>query len=93
MRISNYQEKDKEQVKSLISSVLKEIFHTSASGLEDLDDIKENFKIFLVAKEKNEVIGTVGVKEYKGSARISRMYLRKDYRGKGLGKKLMVDNS
>ena len=69
MIIRNYKTKDKEQVKSLIKEVLKEIFG-SAENLEDLDNINKNFQLFLVAEDNGEIIGTLGIKN-EGDARIS----------------------
>ena len=87
MIIRNYKNKDKEQVKSLIKGVLKEIFGT-AENLEDLDNINKNFQLFLVAEDNGEIIGTLGIKN-EGDARISRMYVKKEDRRRGVGRALM----
>src|SRR3989338_4749488 len=87
MIIRNYKTKDKEQVKSLIKEVLKEIFG-SAENLEDLDNINKNFQLFLVAEDNGEIIGTLGIKN-EGDARISRMYVKKEDRRRGVGRALM----
>jgi len=51
--------------------------------------IDENFELFLVAKENDKIIGTIGVKKENDCARISRMYVNKIERGKGIGESLI----
>ena len=87
MKIREYKDEDKEKVKKLVKEVLMEIFN-SASNLKDLNNIKEEYEKFFVAEENGEIIGTLGIKN-EGDARISRMYVKKEKRGKGIGKKLM----
>jgi putative acetyltransferase len=87
MLIRKYKTKDKEQVKKLVKNVLKEIFG-SAKNLSDLDNINKNYQLFLIAEDKGKIIGTLGIKN-EGDARISRMYVKKENRGKGIGKALM----
>jgi GNAT superfamily N-acetyltransferase len=89
MKICSYNPEDKDEIKKFVSKNLEEIFHSPAKGLEDLDNIDKNFELFLIAKEKKEIIGTIGVKKEYNCARISRMYTRKAKRGKGIGKALM----
>ncbi len=89
MKIYYYNKKDKEEVKKFVSENLEEIFHSPASGLDDLNDIDDNFELFLIARENNKIIGTIGVKNEQGCARISRMYVSAGERGKGLGTILM----
>ncbi len=87
MRIRKASEKDKPEIIKLVKEVLKEIFG-KAENLQDLENIRKNFELFLVAEEKGKIIGTLGIKN-EGDARISRMYVKKNKRGKGVGKKLM----
>ena len=87
MKIRNYKEEDREKVKKLVKEVLIEIFN-SVSNLEDLNNIKKEYEKFFVVEENGEIIGTLGIKN-EGDARISRMYVKKEKRGKGIGKKLM----
>jgi putative acetyltransferase len=87
MKITKAKVKDTEEIKDFIKINLEEIFNSKAVGLEDLDNIKKNFDIFLIARENEKIIGTIGVKN-EGDARISRMYINKEFRGKGIGKKL-----
>lgn len=59
-----------------------------------LQNVKEKKEVFLVAKEKNKVIGSSEVKLRKGREKhIGELgiSIRKNYRGKGLGTKLMTE--
>ena len=92
MKIRKYQEKDKGSVKKLIRKVLKEICGLNPKQLDgrlkDLENIKNNFDVFFVAEDKEKIIGTVGlVKEEKDFA-LTRLYVGKSYRRKGVAKKL-----
>lgn len=87
MKIREYKEEDKEKVKKLVKEVLMEIFN-SASNLKDLDSIKKEYEKFFVAEKNGKIIGTLGIKN-EGDARINRMYVKKEERGKGIGKKLI----
>jgi len=87
MKIRFYKEEDREKVKELVKEVLIEIFN-SANNIEDLDNIKKEYEKFLVVEENGKIIGTLGIKN-EGDARISRMYVKKEKRGKGIGKKLI----
>lgn len=88
--IRRYKSGDKEQIKNLVHSVLKEIFHSTPRNLEDLEDIKNNFEIFLVAQDKEgNIIGAAGIKQEKNVARVSRMYVKKEFRREEIGRLLM----
>lgn len=77
------------EIKLFISNILLEIFKMPARGLEDLEDIKNNFLVFYAAYIDGKLIGTCGLKIEDGKGRVSRMYVEKEMRGKGLGKKLL----
>ena len=85
MKIRKATKEDKVKIKRLISMILRDIFNSKPEGLEDLDDIEKNFDLFLVIEENGKIIGTAGIKD----AKISRMYVKKSERGRGIGKKLM----
>ena len=89
MKIKEYKTADCKKVKTFISKILEDIFNSPAKALEDLDNIKKNFDKFWIAEEEGRIIGTIGIKNEQGKARISRMYIEKAQRGKGLGKKMM----
>ncbi|MEM4605478.1 MAG: GNAT family N-acetyltransferase [Candidatus Pacearchaeota archaeon] len=42
----------------------------------------------MVLEEKGEIIGTLGIKN-EGDTRFSRIYIKKERRGEGLGKRLI----
>lgn len=93
MKIRNYHKKDKKQVKSLIEKVLFEIFNVKPNSfweLRDLDNIKKNYILFLVAEDKDKIIGTIALMkgENKNQVILKRMYLDKKHRGTGLSQKL-----
>jgi len=91
MIIIEYNKTDKAEVKIFISKTIEGIFGTEARGLEDLENIKENFEKFWIAKENNKIIGTIGLKneEKERKHRVTRMYVKESLRGKGIGKELM----
>jgi|GEM_PF-4068857 len=86
IQIRPYEQKDMAAIRSLVSSVLIELFG-SAHGLEDLDAISQQFAAFFVAVNGTELIGTLGIKD-ESDARISRMYVAKHYRNQGIGRLL-----
>jgi N-acetylglutamate synthase-like GNAT family acetyltransferase len=88
MRITKAKAKDTQEIKDFVKMNLEEVFNSKAVGLEDLDNIKKNFDIFLIARDDEKIIGTIGVKN-EGDARISRMYIHKEFRGKSIGKSLI----
>ena len=89
MIICEYKPSDKLTIKRFIASNLQDIFNSKAKNLDDVDDIPKNFELFLIAKENKTIIGTAGLKDENGTARISRMYVQKELRGKGIGKELL----
>ena len=90
MKIRKYNESDSKNIKRLVYKVLFEIFKSKPSGLNDLGNIKKNYDVFYVLEDKGKIIGCAGIQEYKENiARLKRLYLDKNYRGKGYGLKLL----
>jgi GNAT superfamily N-acetyltransferase len=89
MKILHYKKGDNEKIKQFVSKNIEEIFHSPASGLDDLNSINNNFELFLVARDNKKIVGTIGVKKEDNCARISRMYVDKSHKGKGIGKILI----
>lgn len=85
MKIRKFRKGDEKKIKKLISDVLTEIFKAKPKGLEDLDNINKNYRIFWVAEDKGKIIATAGINK-EGVAK--RLYINKRYRKKGLGQKL-----
>lgn len=97
MIIQKYDDSRKEEVRSLIFDVLLEHgFEYDRLKDADLNDIKayyfESGGTFFVGIEDDRVIGTAGVRRFEGSnqCEIRRIYLDKEFRGKGNGKKLFL---
>ena len=93
IKIVGYRKEDKDGVIDLVSKTLFEIFGSKPKNIEDLDKIEEEYfqknGIFYVAKENGKIVGTIAVKEESGRARLKRIYVDKDYRGKEVGQKLL----
>jgi N-acetylglutamate synthase-like GNAT family acetyltransferase len=85
MRIRKFRKGDEKKIKKLIGGILLEIFKKEPKGLEDLDNIKKNYKIFWVVEDKGKIIATAGINRDNIA---KRLYIYKKYRKKGLGKKL-----
>lgn len=88
MRIKKAANKDRVKIKRFVERILLKIFNSPAKNLEDLNDIEKNFEIFWVVEKDGKIIGTLGIKN-EGGARVSRMYIQKSERGKGIGTQLM----
>jgi N-acetylglutamate synthase-like GNAT family acetyltransferase len=86
MIIRKYKEKDKEQVRDLISNVLTELFgKTIIKKWENLSD----YTIFIVAEDNNKLIGTIALKNMgESTGKLKRMYTIKEYRNRGIGQKM-----
>lgn len=91
MKIKKFQEADKEQVENLVKKSTFEIYNKPARNTQDLDKIKEKYLLFYVVKKNNQIIGTIGLtKHTEKTLRLRRMYVSKKYRGKGIGKRLLI---
>ncbi len=93
MKIEEYREEEQEQIAELIQEIFKELgfpFDKETTH-KDLFDIKNHFTNFFVIRTEEGVVGTVGIKIEEGGdlAGIKRLYLKKDYRGKGWGRALL----
>jgi len=86
MKIRKYSKKDKTQVKNLISGILIEIFgECPEKELNDIEKANKIFDLFLIVEERGNIIGSAGITK---EGIIKRMYISKDFRNKGLAKKL-----
>lgn len=88
--------RDAPQVKELISGILEKEFKAERKAYAgpDLDDPVQYYggrkDIFLVAEKDGAIIGTIAIKEDGAdTALLRRVFLSKDFRGKGYGAKLM----
>jgi len=90
---------DREQVRDLVYSILGEY------GLKpdpeftdaDLEDIKKSYfarggVFYVLEAEDSSIIGAYGLYRMSDdTCELRKMYLHRDYRGKGLGKRLLED--
>ncbi|HOK35469.1 MAG TPA: GNAT family N-acetyltransferase, partial [Candidatus Pacearchaeota archaeon] len=80
---------------AMISLSQKQTIEEKKMWLEEsLQNIKEKRKVLLVAKDGNKVAGISEIKLRKGRENHIGMFgisVRKEYRGKGLGTKLMAE--
>jgi len=96
MIIQIYDDSRKEEVRDIIFEVLLEHgFECDRLKDADLKDINDyyfaNGGTFFVGVADGRVIGTAGVRKLKGNlCEIRRIYLKKDFRGKGNGKQLFM---
>ena len=60
----------------------------SASNLP-LDGVKENFSSFVVADDRGEIAGAVGLEKFGTVALLRSAVVSPDYRGTGVGRKLV----
>ncbi|MCS7236658.1 MAG: GNAT family N-acetyltransferase [Thermoguttaceae bacterium] len=89
--------KDAEQIKELVFSVMREFgLSPEPNGLDsDLDDIEGNYLrgggLFEVVETPDgKIVGTAGLMiRPAGVAELRKMYVRKDLRRRGLGKTLL----
>lgn len=87
---------DKDDVRGLINDIMSGEFskENKAYSYQDLDNLTEHYggdrDIFLVAEKDGKVIGTAAIKEDSSdSALLRRIFVHRDYRGKGYGRMLL----
>lgn len=97
LKIRPIESADAPEVKSLIEGIMDEEFK-AARGLyafHDIDDPRRYYSgekdMFLVAEEGGHIVGTVAIKEdTPKTALLRRIFVRKNFRGKGYGEKLLA---
>ncbi len=95
LKIENYSNKYQSQVKKLVTSIHEEFGFSYDYDLDrDLENPAKFYSdaggTFLCLLNSDEVVGTVAVKKMdENLGELKRMYLLKEYRGKGWGKKLL----
>lgn len=94
--IRHFEPQDTPQIINLISTIMEQEFPLSLNmyALDDLSNPAVYYggkkDIFLVAEREGQIVGTVAIKEDDTTtALLRRLFLRKDFRGKGCGKKLL----
>jgi len=95
--IKEYDDLYKEQVIKLVGECLvdQSVLSTACLPVED-DDLQEIAKLysgrgkFWVALDNGRVVGTVGIRDFgEKLAKLRRMFVQKEYRGTGLGQRLL----
>ncbi len=95
MQIRNYKSLDKKHVIEMVSEILGNIFNGDPTQFKVLKEFKvtKNYILFLVAEtggKDKKIIGTMALKKIdKDIVRLKRMYVRKEYRGRGIAQKLL----
>jgi N-acetylglutamate synthase-like GNAT family acetyltransferase len=99
MQIRSFEPTDSSSIKSLVSSIMrKEYFgQEKAYQYNDLDNIAETYgklkEKFLVVEERDEIIGTVGVKQDSDTvALLRRLFVHPSHRGRDIGL-MLVDTA
>ena len=87
-----------EEVKRIIFAVCSEIFQVTEEvirnyDMSDIDDVRshylDNKGTFLVLVDDEKVVGSGGIRRLNDDiCELKRMWLLKDYRGQGFGKKM-----
>lgn len=97
IKIREFKSQDKSQVVKLINSILQNEFNLPKETYSDFDinNVHEVYggkrDVFFVATNGNNIIGTVAIKEDdKNTALLRRIFVAPEFRGIGLGKKLIV---
>ena len=96
MIIQVYDDSRNEEVHDVVLDVLLEHgFEFDGRKDSDLKDINGYYfasgGTFFVGVSEGKVVGTAGVRKLEGNlCEIRRIYLKKDFRGKGNGKKLLM---
>jgi len=96
LKIRQAKPEDSKQIKKLITDIMKKEFPGSQKVYPS-DDIHNpanyyNGKkdVFYVAEEDSKIIGTVAIKEDTCyTALLRRLFVKKDFRGKGFGSQLI----
>lgn len=95
MKIIIYSDKYKDKTIELIFDILENEFsHHSKSGRPDLQNIPEEYQKnngnFWIAIENENVVGTIALRNCDAKVGfLERMYVKKELRRAGLGKKLL----
>ncbi|MBI3987374.1 MAG: GNAT family N-acetyltransferase [Lentisphaerae bacterium] len=87
---------DTGEVKNLVHGIMREEFSAESKAYSafDLDNPCSYYggskDMFLVAEKDRHIVGTVAIKEdAPDSALLRRIFVKKEYRGKGLGEQLL----
>ncbi len=96
-KIEAYKDEYKDQVTNLINSILEDEFgRHSKSGRSDIKDIPKSYQkdssgnFWICVKDNSDAIGTIALSNYgDGIGYLQRFMVKKEFRQKGIGKKLL----
>ena len=95
MKIRAYTPKDKQEVVEMVSDILKQVFNGDPTQFEYVKefDVTKDYIKYLVAETEGpegKIIATMALKHLnKGAVRLKRMYLRSEYRKRGIAQKML----
>ena len=97
IKIRQISQQDNNEVKNLISKIMEDEFIESALSYttDDLDNTCDHYngkhEVFYLAEGGGRIVGTVGIKnDGAHNALLRRLFLKKEFRGKGYGSKLVI---
>ncbi len=90
MNIRSYTSSDRSEIIKLWKGTLFDVFKNDPNINEQtVEDISETYvNNFLVAEVEGHIVGTIGFLIEDDNARLKRMYVDKNYQGKGIANKL-----
>ncbi len=95
MKIREYKSEDKEEIIEMVSEILGCIFNGDPAQFEVLKEfnITKDYILYLVAEiqgNEKKIVGTIALKKIdKEEVRLKRIYVRKEYRKRGIAQKLL----
>jgi len=92
MRIRKYKTSDKEEVMEMVSEILGGIFNGDPRKFKLLKEfsVKNGYLLYIVAEIDGKIVATMALKkEGDSNVRLKRMYVRKEYAGRGIAQKLL----
>jgi len=95
MKIRDYKKSDKEEIIEMVKGILGDIFNGDPNKFKVLKefDVTKDYIKYLVAETQGEgrkIIGTMTIKKINNKiVRLKRMYVRPDYRGRGIAQKML----
>lgn len=95
MQIRKYKPSDKKQVIEMISEILGNIFNGDPTQFKVLKEfnVTKNYLLYLIAETQGrdkKIIGTMALKKMNNkTVRLKRMYIRAEYRRRGIAQKML----
>ena len=95
MEIRKYKPEDKEQILEMVSEILGNIFNGDPTQFNLVKEfnVTKDYILYLVAETQGinkRIIGTMALKKIDHeTVRLKRMYVRKEYRKRGVSQKLL----